>query len=98
MRTDLFNKWSAWTSEMLVGHWGDRYGIAEVRKWHFEVWNEPNLPAFGTGTQDERVAPIHPPSATTVPVLRTVRPGGRPAIRYTAGRPPASLRTGDQDI
>ncbi len=35
----------------LVAHWVDRYGRAEVRKWFFEVWNEPNLGPFWTGTQ-----------------------------------------------
>ncbi|HWA10558.1 MAG TPA: glycosyl hydrolase [Opitutaceae bacterium] len=35
----------------LVGHWTERYGVAEVRTWFFEVWNEPNLKAFWTGTQ-----------------------------------------------
>ena len=35
----------------LVSHWVDRYGVAEVREWFFEVWNEPNLKAFWTGTQ-----------------------------------------------
>lgn len=35
----------------LVGHWVERYGISEVRKWNFEVWNEPNLRAFWTGTR-----------------------------------------------
>jgi len=30
-----------------------RYGVAEVRTWFFEVWNEPNLPAFWTGTQQD---------------------------------------------
>ena len=24
----------------------------EVRQWFFEVWNEPNLDAFGSGKQD----------------------------------------------
>ena len=37
--------------ERLVSHWVDRYGLAEVRQWFFEVWNEPNLKAFWTGTQ-----------------------------------------------
>ena len=36
----------------LVGHWVDRYGVDEVRQWFFEVWNEPNLLAFGDGKQD----------------------------------------------
>ena len=35
----------------LVAHWVDRYGVREVAKWFFEVWNEPNLKAFWTGTQ-----------------------------------------------
>ena len=35
----------------LVRHWVQRYGVAEVRRWYFEVWNEPNLPAFFTGGQ-----------------------------------------------
>ena len=37
--------------QTLVTHWVDRYGIAEVRKWFFEVWNEPNLKPFWTGSQ-----------------------------------------------
>ncbi|MFE7504532.1 beta-xylosidase [Promicromonospora sp. NPDC057488] len=37
-----------------VEHWIDRYGIAEVRQWPFEVWNEPNLvPQFWTGTRTQ---------------------------------------------
>ncbi|HEY7427074.1 MAG TPA: glycosyl hydrolase [Gemmataceae bacterium] len=35
----------------LVGHWTARYGRDEVRRWYFEVWNEPNLSAFWAGTQ-----------------------------------------------
>ena len=37
----------------LVAHWVERHGLAEVRQWFFEVWNEPNLGAFGSGTQDD---------------------------------------------
>ncbi len=37
-----------------VRHWIDRYGIDEVRRWPFEVWNEPNLvPNFWTGTRTQ---------------------------------------------
>jgi xylan 1,4-beta-xylosidase len=35
----------------LARHWVERYGVEEVREWFFEVWNEPNLPAFWKGTQ-----------------------------------------------
>ena len=37
----------------LAAHWVERYGIEEVSQWYFEVWNEPNLQAFWTGTQQE---------------------------------------------
>jgi xylan 1,4-beta-xylosidase len=30
-----------------------RYGIATVRQWPFEVWNEPDLPFFWSGNQQQ---------------------------------------------
>jgi xylan 1,4-beta-xylosidase len=45
-----YKQWAALIRN-LVSHWIERYGISEVRKWNFEVWNEPNLKAFWTGTQ-----------------------------------------------
>jgi xylan 1,4-beta-xylosidase len=39
--------------ERLVSHWVDRYGVREARRWFFEVWNEPNLRAFWTGTRED---------------------------------------------
>ncbi len=30
----------------LVKHWTDRYGADEVKKWRFEIWNEPQLSIF----------------------------------------------------
>ena len=32
----------------LVRHITERYGEDEVKKWYFEVWNEPNHPSFFT--------------------------------------------------
>jgi xylan 1,4-beta-xylosidase len=37
----------------LADHWVGRYGLAEVRQWFFEVWNEPNWKDFWTGTRQE---------------------------------------------
>lgn len=40
--------------EALAGHLVQRYGMGEVRKWFFEVWNEPNLKDFfWAGTMEE---------------------------------------------
>jgi xylan 1,4-beta-xylosidase len=46
-----FDQWAT-LIQKLVAHWVSRYGIAEVRTWFFEVWNEPNLKAFWTGGQE----------------------------------------------
>ncbi len=47
-----YDQWSTLVRK-LVSHWVDRYGVEEVRQWFFEVWNEPNLPAFWTGSRDD---------------------------------------------
>jgi xylan 1,4-beta-xylosidase len=39
--------------DKLVSHWVERYGAQEVREWFFEVWNEPNLKEFWTGTRED---------------------------------------------
>lgn len=47
--------WAEWreTVRALAGHLVDRYGADEVAHWAFEVWNEPNLEVFWTGTKDD---------------------------------------------
>ncbi|WP_457320744.1 GH39 family glycosyl hydrolase [Roseateles sp. P5_E11] len=34
-------------------HCVERYGHEEVQRWYFEVWNEPNLPVYWSGNQEE---------------------------------------------
>lgn len=47
--------WERW--RQLVGslarHLVERYGLDEVASWGFEVWNEPNLEVFWSGTRAE---------------------------------------------
>lgn len=47
--------WAEWkqTVKELAAHLVERYGIDEVAGWGFEVWNEPNLEVFWTGSQDD---------------------------------------------
>ena len=47
--------YGAWAEliRRFVQHLVDRYGADEVRQWHFEVWNEPNLHHFWSGSQDD---------------------------------------------
>jgi xylan 1,4-beta-xylosidase len=47
-----YKQWST-LIHTLAAHWVDRYGVKEVAEWFFEVWNEPNLKAFWTGTQKD---------------------------------------------
>ncbi len=41
--------WDEWDALMthFARHLVDRYGIAEVSQWYFEVWNEPNIDFWG---------------------------------------------------
>lgn len=43
-----WGKWGELVSEF-TRHCVFRYGLAEVRRWYFEVWNEPDLPYFWQG-------------------------------------------------
>ncbi|MFL5667010.1 MAG: GH39 family glycosyl hydrolase, partial [Ktedonobacteraceae bacterium] len=45
--------WQRWgeLNHRLAEHLVERYGIEEVSRWGFEIWNEPNLEVFWTGAQ-----------------------------------------------
>ncbi|MFI5892188.1 xylan 1,4-beta-xylosidase [Actinoplanes sp. NPDC051513] len=48
--------WDLWYEliRAFTGHLAARYGIEELRaRWRFEVWNEPNLSVFWSGTPAE---------------------------------------------
>ncbi|MEO8614734.1 MAG: beta-xylosidase [Luteolibacter sp.] len=47
--------WSEWQDlvSAFTRHCVERYGLGEVRSWHFEVWNEPNLSCFWSGTKED---------------------------------------------
>jgi len=47
-----YNKWGDLIYNLTL-HFTERYGADEVKTWYFEVWNEPNLNGFWTGTQEE---------------------------------------------
>lgn len=47
--------WAEWRQlvSALAEHLVKRYGLDEVARWAFEVWNEPNLEVFWSGTRAE---------------------------------------------
>ena len=63
----------------LVSHCVARYGAAEVRRWRFEVWNEPNLPNYWRGTVDDYCRLYDYSVAGATRALTEVQIGG-PAI------------------
>lgn len=48
-------RWEEWGDlvRAFTLHCVERYGLPEVLTWNFEVWNEPNLSAFWSGTKAE---------------------------------------------
>ena len=47
-----YGKWSELVYQWTL-HNVRRYGRAEVERWYFEVWNEPNLPPYWTGARED---------------------------------------------
>ena len=76
-----FDKWGRLV-QALVSHWTERYGSAEVKQWYFEVWNEPNLDAFWSGTQAEYFKLYQ----VTAEAIKQVSPDYRVGGPATAGR------------
>ncbi|MBS1794959.1 MAG: glycoside hydrolase [Acidobacteria bacterium] len=76
-----YDKWSRLV-EALVRHWTARYGEAEVKTWYFEIWNEPNLDFFFTGTQADYFRLFE----TTARAVKRVSPDYRVGGPATAGR------------
>ena len=60
----------------LTRHVTARYGREEVKRWYFEVWNEPNLPGFFTGTQSDYFALYDATAEAVKSVAAAYRVGG----------------------
>ena len=70
----------------LVAHWVERYGITEVSKWFFEIWNEPNLNKFWTGTQADYFR-LYQHSANAIKAVSPQLQVGGPATANSAWIP-----------
>jgi xylan 1,4-beta-xylosidase len=70
--------WAQWRAlvGVFAGHLVERYGIDEVAQWGFEVWNEPNLGVFWTGSKQDYLR-LYDESASAVKgVDERLRVGG----------------------
>jgi xylan 1,4-beta-xylosidase len=52
--------------DAFVRHLEARYGPAEVRRWYFEVWNEPNLAGFWEGADQKAYFELYDLTARTI--------------------------------
>ena len=75
-----YEQWSDFI-ENLVQHLTQRYGADEVRKWYFEVWNEPNLDGFWPAGQE----PYFKLYDVTARAIKKVDPAYRVGGPATAG-------------
>jgi xylan 1,4-beta-xylosidase len=67
--------WSSFI-QTFVRHLIGRYGVAEVRQWCFEVWNEPDLSFFFTGKQEDYFQLYKATAAAIKAVDPALRVGG----------------------
>ena len=85
--------WKGNTSHPKLPEWGNlvtafarhleqRYGADEVRRWYFEVWNEPNLAIFWEGADQQAYFDLY---ATSAKALKSVDPALRVGGPSTAG-------------
>ncbi len=60
--------WGKWDD--LISHFArhllDRYGIAEVSQWYFEVWNEPNIDFWAGDPKEETYYRLYDETARTL--------------------------------
>jgi xylan 1,4-beta-xylosidase len=70
--------WEVWAelNGRLAEHLIGRYGADEVARWAFEVWNEPNLAVFWTGTRDEYLRLYETAARAVKSVDERLRVGG----------------------
>lgn len=85
--------WSRWETLVrdMVLHFVDRYGLPEVRRWYFEVWNEPDLTVFWKDADFDAYLELYERTAAAVksvaPELRVGGPATSGAEGTTAQKP-----------
>lgn len=74
-----YGKWSA-LIKAVVTHFVQRYGLDEVLKWLFEVWNEPNLVDFWKDADEAEYFKLYKVTALAVKEVNSGLKVGGPAI------------------
>jgi xylan 1,4-beta-xylosidase len=79
----------AWRNltDAFVRHLRDRYGADEVRRWYFEVWNEPNLSGFWEGADKPAYFALYDLTARTIKAIDPALRVGGPSTAGAAWVP-----------
>lgn len=70
-----------------VTHLRERYGAAEVRRWYFELWNEPNLDGFWENADRDAYFGLYADTARTIKAIDPALRVGGPATAGAAWVP-----------
>lgn len=83
------NDYAAWDAMIsaFVQHLIERYGIAEVSKWKFEVWNEPNLDFWGGKPKQSTFFELYDHTATAIKKVNDKLLVGGPSTAQAAWVP-----------
>ncbi len=73
--------------DAFVRHVCDRYGVAEVRHWYFEVWNEPNLDGFWERADRQAYFDLYTATARTIKAIDPTLQVGGPSTAGAAWVP-----------
>lgn len=68
-------KWNGLV-KALMQHWQQRYGANEISQWYYEVWNEPDLSGFWSGTREQYFDLYRNTAVTIKSVCASCRVGG----------------------
>ncbi|WP_449757875.1 GH39 family glycosyl hydrolase [Dyella ginsengisoli] len=73
--------------DAFIRHLEARYGPAEVRRWYFEIWNEPNLGDFWQGADQQAYFRLFDLTARTIKAIDPNLQVGGPATAGAAWVP-----------
>jgi xylan 1,4-beta-xylosidase len=78
--------WGRWDDLVaaFAQHLLERYGIDEVSRWYFEVWNEPNLDFWAGQPRQETYWELYDHTATTIKKVSSRLRVGGPATAQAA--------------
>jgi xylan 1,4-beta-xylosidase len=78
--------WERWGDLIshLAQHWIERYGIDEVSRWYFEVWNEPNLDFWAGNPKEETYYQLYDVTARALKAVHPRLRVGGPATAQAA--------------